>query len=300
MPVESANVTMRESDWLVARFEQRRSRLRAVAYRMLGSLSEADDALQEVWLRFSRSDTSGVQHLDAWLTTVVGRVCLDMLRSRERRREEPFGVRLPDPIVTNAAATDPEEEVLLADSVSLALLVVVETLTPSERLAFVLHDMFGVPYDEIATILGSSLPATRQLASRARRRVRGRASVPDADPAAQQEVVDAFFAAARDGDFDRLVALLHPDVVARGDGTRAARVLRGAESVARAALAGARSGRPIRSALVDGSPGAVVFEHGRPVLIMAFMVVDGKITEIHGLSEPDRLRRLDLTTTHYP
>jgi RNA polymerase sigma factor (sigma-70 family) len=300
MPVK-ARTTMRESDWLVERFERRRSRLRAVAYRMLGSLSEADDALQEVWLRFSRSDTRGVEHLDAWLTTVVGRVCLDMLRSRERRREEPFGVRLPDPVVTDVAATDPEDEVLLADSVGLALLVVIETLTPSERLAFVLHDMFGVSFDEIATVLDSSAPAARQLASRARRRIRGHARVPDADPAAQEEVVDAFFAAARDGDLGRLVALLHPDVVARGDGgPRAARVLRGAESVARAALAGARTGRPIRAALVNGSPGAVVFEHARPVLVMAFTVVDGKIAEIDGLSDRDRLRRLDLAGVGAP
>src|SRR5918997_2587570 len=217
MPFESANVTMRESDWLVGRFEQRRSRLRAIAYRMLGSLSEADDALQEVWLRLSRSDADAVEHLDAWLTTVVGRVCLDMLRSRRRRREEPFGVRLPDPIVSDASGSDPEHEVLLADSVGLALLVVIETLTPAERLAFVLHDMFAVPFDDIATVLDSSPSAARQRASRARRRVRGHASDPDADPRAQQAVVDAFFAAARDGDFDRLITLLDPEVVGRGD-----------------------------------------------------------------------------------
>ena len=310
MPSESANVTRGEGDWLVERFEERRSRLRTVAYRMLGSSSEADDALQEVWLRFSRSDTSGVEHLDAWLTTVVGRVCLDMLRSRERRREEPFGVRPPDSMGRDAAASDPEDEVLLADSVGLALLVVIETLTPSERLAFVLHDMFGVSFEEIATVLDSSIPAARQLASRARRRVRGQASGTDADPAAQEAVVDAFFAAARDGDLERLIAVLHPDVVARGEGgPRAAQVLRGAESVATAALAGARSGRPVRSALVNGSPGAVVFEQGSPVLIMAFTIVDGKIVEIDGISDPDRLRRLDLagvgewmppSTTHGP
>jgi RNA polymerase sigma-70 factor (ECF subfamily) len=291
------NVTVRQTDWLVEQFEQRRSRLRAVAYRMLGSPNEADDALQEVWLRFSRSDTSGVDHLDAWLTTVVGRVCLDILRSRERRREEPFGVRLPDPIVADAAAADPEYEALLADSVGLALLVVIETLTPSERLAFVLHDLFGVSFDDIATVLDSSPSAARQRASRARRRVRGHASDPDADPRAQQAVVDAFFAAARDGDFDRLITLLDPEVVGRGDGTPGrAGVLRGAESVARAALAGARSGRPTRPALVDGVPGAVVFERGRPVLIMAFTVVDGKIAEILGISDPDLLRRFELAS----
>jgi RNA polymerase sigma factor (sigma-70 family) len=286
---------MRESDWLAERFQERRGHLRAVAYRMLGSLTEADDALQEVWLRLSRSDASKVENLDGWLTTVVGRVCLNMLRSRERRREEPFGVRVPDPIVTGEHGLDPEEEVLLADSVGLALLVVFETLSPSERLAFVLHDMFAVSYEEIATMLSRSPDAARQLASRARRRVQGEAKVPDADLSEQQEVVDAFFAAARAGDFDGLVAALDPDVVLRAErGGAAGRVLRGAQAVARASLAGARSGRTLQAALVNGAPGAVAFEHGRPVLIMAFTVVHGKIVEIDGLSDPDRLRRLDL------
>jgi RNA polymerase sigma factor (sigma-70 family) len=283
---------VREREWLVEVFEQRRGRLKAVARRMLGSPSEADDALQEVWLRLSRSDASGIEHLDAWLTTVVGRVCLDMLRSRERRREELFGVRPPEPIATDAAGLDPQDDVLLADSVGLALLVVLDTLTPSERLAFVLHDMFAVPFDDIATVLDSSPSAARQLASRARRRVRGRTQVPDADLARQQEVVDAFFAAAREGDFDRLVALLDPDVVAHDLGR--ARVLRGAETVARAAQFGARSGREVRPVLVDGTPAAVVFDEEQPVLMMVFTVVDDRIVQIEGIRDPDRLRRIDL------
>ena len=287
---------MRESDWLVERFEQRRTRLKAVAHRMLGSPSEADDALQEAWLRLSRSDASAIEHLDAWLTTVVGRVCLDMLRTRERRREELFGVRPPDPIATDAAEPDPQDEILMADSVGLALLVVLESLTPSERLAFVLHDMFAVPFDEIATVLGSSRTAARQLASRARRRVRGRSQVPDADLAVQQEVVDAYFAAARAGDFDRLVSLLDPDVVAHEVSTT--RVLRGAEAVARASLYGARRDRELRPALVNGAPGAVVFEHGRPLLILVFTVVDGRIVQIEAIRDPGRLQRLDLTSFH--
>jgi RNA polymerase sigma-70 factor (ECF subfamily) len=283
---------MLESEWLVERFEQRRGRLKAVAQRMLGSASEADDALQEVWLRLSRSDASGIEHLDAWLTTVVGRVCLDMLRSRERRRETLFGVQPPDPIGTDAGGLDPLDDVLLADSVGLALLIVLDALTPSERLAFVLHDMFVVPFDDIATVLDSSPAAARQLASRARRRVRGRAQVPDADLVVQEQVVDAFFAAARDGDFDKLVALLDPGVVAHDpDRTR---VLRGADVVARAALSGARTGRKVRPALVSGAPGAVVFEDERPELIMVFTVVNGRIAQIHVIRDPERLRRIDL------
>src|SRR5438094_337966 len=199
---------MDDRDWLAKRFDEHRAHLRAVAYRTLGSLSEADDAVQEAWLRLSRTDTSAVENLGGWLTTVVGRVSLNMLRSRNQRREEPIGVHLPEPIVDPADGTDPEHEALLADSVGLALLVVLETLSPAERLAFVLHDMFGVPFDEIAGILGRSSDAARQLASRARRRVRAENAVPDADPDAQREVVDAFLAAARDGDFDRLVAVL--------------------------------------------------------------------------------------------
>jgi RNA polymerase sigma factor (sigma-70 family) len=277
-----------DRNWLVERFEQRRARLRAVAYRMLGSVSEADDALQEVWLRFSRTDTSAVEQLDAWLTTVVGRVCLDMLRSRERRREELFGLQLPDPIVDDAG---PEDEAMLADSVGLALLVVLETLSPAERLAFVLHDLFAVPFADIAAMLDSTPDAARKLASRARRRVRGSAPAPDPDPALRQEVVTAFFAAARDGEFDRLVELLHPEVIARADrGPGRTLTIRGAERVARAALVGARRDRQLRPTVVNGNPGAIVFEAGQPVLLMAFTVADGRIAEIdsYSLSEPFR------------
>ena len=249
-----------------------------------GPLEAVDDA--------GGIDATGIEHLDAWLTTVVGRVCLDMLRSRERRREELFGVQPPEPIATDAAGLDPQDDVLLADSVGLALLVVLDTLTPSERLAFVLHDMFAVPFDDIATVLDSSPSAARQLASRARRRVRGRTQVPDADLARQQEVVDAFFAAAREGDFDRLVALLDPNVVAH-DLART-RILRGAEAVARAALVGARTGHKVRPALVNGTPGAVVFDDERPVLMMVFAVVGDRIAQIEGIRDPDRLRRIDL------
>ncbi|MQA73667.1 MAG: sigma-70 family RNA polymerase sigma factor [Solirubrobacterales bacterium] len=285
---------MRESEWLVERFEQRRGHLRAVAYRMLGSLSEADDALQEVWLRLSRSDRSDIDNLDAWLTTVVGRVCLNMLRSRERRREDLVGVRVPDPIVSGEHGIDPADEVLLADSVGLALLVVIETLTPAERLAFVLHDMFAVSFDEIGPMVERSPAAARQLASRARRRVQGEAKVPDADLTEQQEVVDAFFAAARDGDFDRLVGRLDRDVVLRADDgpDKPPTVLRGAAAVARASLAGVGSGRTLRTALVNGAPGAVLLERGRPVSILGFTVVQGQIAEIDAIRDPERLRRL--------
>ena len=237
---------MDERDWLAERFEEHRGHLRAVAYKMLGSFSEADDAVQESWLRLSRSDTSEVENLRAWLTTVVARVSLNVLRARRTRREEPFDVRVPDPVVSREDGTQPEHEALLADSVGLALLVVLDTLGPAERLAFVLHDMFGVPFDEIATMVDRSPDAARQLASRARRRVQGAAPVPDADLAAQRRVVDAFFAAARDGDFDALVAVLHPDVVSRGDGgPGASAVVRGAREVAaRAHLRAALTVRP--------------------------------------------------------
>src|ERR671914_758172 len=228
---------MNERDYLAERFEEHRTHLRAVAYRMLGSLSEVDDAVQEAWFRLSRSETSGIENLGAWLTTVVGRVCLDMLRSRTSRRVvplgEPLGTRVPEPLVSRAEGIDPEHEALLADSVGLALLVVLETLTPAERLALVLHDMFSVPFEEIAPIVERSPTAARQLASRARRRVRGAAPVPDSDLARQREVVDAFLAAARGGDFDALLAVLDPDVVLRID--RAATEFRGAEVVAKRA-----------------------------------------------------------------
>jgi RNA polymerase sigma factor (sigma-70 family) len=285
-------------DWLAERFEADRAHLRSVAYRMLGSLSEADDAVQEAWLRLSRSDTSEVENLTGWLTTVLGRVCLDMLRSRRSRREEPLGTYVPDPIVSRADDGDPEHDAVVADSVGLALLVVLETLTPAERLAFVLHDMFAVPFEEIAAIVGRSPTAARQLASRARRRVQGTAHVPDADLPRQREVVDAFFAAAREGDFDALVAVLDPDVVVRSDGgvlrPAASTVIRGAEAVAAQALTFARLSPFVRPALVNGAAGAVVAPRGRPFAVMAFTVRNGKIVEIDALNDPERLRELDL------
>src|ERR687890_2516140 len=259
-------------DWLVQRFEEHRSHLRAVAYRMLGSISEADDAVQEAWLRLSRSDTSGIENLGGWLTTVVGRVCLDMLRSRKSRREEPLGARLPEPILSREDGLDPEREALVADSVGLALLVVLETLSPAERLAFVLHDMFAVPFEEIGPMVGRSPTAARQLASRARRRVRGEAPPPDPDLPRQREVVDAFFAAAREGDFDALVAVLDPDVVLRSDGGAArpdaTRVVRGARAVAERALTFARLSPFVRPALVNGAAGVVVAPGGRAFSVM--------------------------------
>ena len=286
---------MDERDWLAEQFEEHRGHLRAVAYKMLGSLSEADDAVQESWLRLSRSDTSEVENLRAWLTTVVARVSLNVLRSRRTRREEPLDVRVPDPVVSRDDATQPEHEALLADSVGLALLVVLETLAPAERLAFVLHDMFGVPFDEIAGMVDRSPAAARQLASRARRRVQGAAPVPDADLAGQRRVVDAFFAAARDGDFEALVAVLHPDVVSRGDGgPGASAVTRGARAVAARALTFARLAPFVRPALVNGAAGVVVAPHGEPFSVMGFTVVGGKIVEIDAITDPVRLRELDL------
>jgi len=285
-------------EWLAERFEEQRTHLRAVAYRMLGSLSEADDAVQESWLRLSRSDASDIENLGGWLTTVVARVCLNMLRSRETRREEPMSAYVPDPIVSREGELNPDDEVLLADSVGLALLVVLETLAPAERLAFVLHDMFAVPFDEIAPMVGRSPTAARQLASRARRRVQGAVAAPDPDLARQREVVDAFFAAARDGDFDALVAVLHPDVVLRSDGGAvrpgASFVMRGAREVAESALSFARMSPFVRPALVNGAAGVVVAPHGRPFSVMGFTVRDGKIVEIDGIADPERLRRLDL------
>jgi RNA polymerase sigma-70 factor (ECF subfamily) len=293
---------MDEQEWLAQRFEEHRTHLRAVAYRMLGSLSEADDALQEAWLRLSRSNTSGIENLGGWLTTVVGRVCLNMLRSRSSRREEPLegslGAHVPEPIVSRQDGSDPEQQALLADSVGLALLVVLETLPPAERLAFVLHDMFAVPFEEIAPIVGRSEVATRQLASRARRRVRGAALAPDADLARQREVVDAFFAASRDGDFDTLLAVLDPDVVLRIDGgaVRAglSREVRGAAAVAEQTLTFSRLSPFIRRALVNGVAGVVVAPRGRPFAVMGFTVGGGKIVEIDVLADPERLGRLDL------
>jgi RNA polymerase sigma factor (sigma-70 family) len=286
-----------EQDWLAERFEDAKPQLRAIAYRMLGSLSEADDAVQEAWLRLSRSDPSGIENLSAWLTTVVGRVCLDLLRSRRSRGEEPLDGRLPDPLVDRADAMDPEHEALLADSVGLALLVVLETLSPPERLAFVLHDIFDVPFEEIAPIVDRSPEAARQLASRARRRVRAERTIPDADLETQREVADAFLAAWREGDFDRLVALLDPDVVVRVDfGPKGGlRLTRGAAAVARQALSFAQMELDIRPALINGVPGAVTFLHGQPFSIAAVTIRNGKIVELDLLTDPERLRLVDLT-----
>src|ERR671912_1944892 len=282
-------------DWLAEQFEAHRAHLRAVAYRMLGSVTEADDALQESWLRLSRSDPSRIENLGGWLTTVVGRVCLDMPRSRRSRREEPLGVRVPEPIVSRADGIDPEHEALLGDGVGLALLVVLETLTPAERLAFVLHDTFGVPFEEIAPIVGRSPTAARQLASRARRKVRGESTIPDAAPARQREVVDAFLAASRDGDLGALLAVLDPDVVLRADPGAAgtSREVRGAHAVAEQAKAFSHLGRFSRRALVNGVAGIVSRAPGGPTFsVMGFAVASGKITEIDILADPERLRLL--------
>jgi RNA polymerase sigma-70 factor (ECF subfamily) len=291
-------MTPEERNWLADRFEEQRPHLRAVAYRMLGSLSEADDAVQEAWLRLARTDVSGVENLGAWLTTVVGRVCLSMLRSRTTRREDPLGPHVPDPVITPAEDSDPEQHAVLADSVGLALLVVLDMLPPAERLAFVLHDMFAVPFDQIAAIIGRSEAAARQLASRARRRVQG-AEPPDRDVARQRQVVDAFFAAAHAGDFDALVAVLDPGVVLRADGggrPGASAIVRGPEAVAGQALMFAGSGRVVRPVLVNGDAGVMATVDGRPVSVMGFTVAGGAITAIDALVDPDRLARLDLAS----
>jgi RNA polymerase sigma factor (sigma-70 family) len=286
-----------EQDWLAQRFEEHRPHLRAVAYRMLGSLSEADDAVQDAWLRLSRADTSKVENLGGWLTTVVARVALNMLRSRNTRREQSLDVHVPDPIIDPAAGPDPEHEALLADSVGLALLVVLETLPPPERLAFVLHDMFAVPFSDIAAILDRSPDAARQLASRGRRRVRGSAPVPDPDVTAQWEVVEAFLSAARDGDFERLVAVLDPDVVLRADGglTGLSHHVEGAETVARQALMWSQVDLTIRRALINGAAGVVSLRDGQPFSVAAVTVRDGRIVEMDILADPERLAGLDLT-----
>jgi RNA polymerase sigma factor (sigma-70 family) len=287
---------MDERDWLAERFQEHRPRLRAEAYRMLGSTSEADDAVQEAWIRLSRSKAGEIDNLEAWLVTAVGRVALNMLRSRKRRREEPLDAHLPDPIVDRADGIDPEHEALLADSVGLALLVVLETLTPAERLAYVLHDMFAVPFDEIGAILDRSSDAARQLASRGRRRIRGADTPPDADPAAQQEVVEAFLAAARDGDFDALVAVLDPDIVVREDtGSGALVEVRGAENVARRAMAVSQFGLVARPALINGAAGWVSLLDGEVYAIGALTLQNGRITTMDILLDPARLARLDLT-----
>ena len=288
---------MDEREWLTERFQQHRSHLRAVAYRMLGSVSEADDALQEAWLRIRDQDPASVENLQAWLTTVVGRVCLNMLRSRRSRPEE-LSVHVPDPVVSFEEDDDPEHEALLAESVGLALLVVLDALSPAERLAFVLHDVFGVPFADIATALDRSQAAAQQLASRARRRVRG-APEPDPDLARQREVVDAFFAASRDGDFDALIAVLDPDVELRIDGgalrEKDSLVLRGAEAIAGHAATYSKLYPFVTPALVNGAAGAVVAPRGRLFSVMAFTVTNGKITQIDALLDPDRLARLELS-----
>jgi RNA polymerase sigma-70 factor (ECF subfamily) len=287
---------MDEEQLLAERFEENRAHLRAVAYRMLGSLSEADDAVQEAWLRFSRAGTEGVENLGGWLTTIVARVSLNMLRSRKARREDSLDVHVPDPVLS-LDEVDPEHEALLADSIGLALLVVVQTLAPSERLAFVLHDMFAVPFEEIAPILDRSPAAARKLASRARRRIQGTAPVLDPDPARQRAVVDAFMAASRAGDFDALVAVLDPDVVLRADygGPAGSAMLRGAREVAGQALMFQQYARFSRPVLVNGAPGAITAPDGRPFSVMGFTISDGKIVQLDVLADPERLRRLDLT-----
>jgi RNA polymerase sigma-70 factor (ECF subfamily) len=286
-------------DWQTEEFERFRPHLHSVAYRMLGSASEADDAVQECWLRLSRSDADAVANLRGWLTTVIGRVCLDMLRARRARREDSLGTWLPEPIVEVEGGGDPEQEALMADSVGLALLVVLETLSPAERLAFVLHDMFAVPFEEIAPVVGRTPAATRQLASRARRRVQGAAPPPDADLARQREVVDAFLAASRSGDFDALVAVLDPEVVLRVDvgeaGAPAGPPVHGAPAVARRVLSrGGRFAPLARPAIVNGAAGAVVVAGGRARAVVAFTVAHGRVLTIDIVADPRKLRRLDV------
>jgi RNA polymerase sigma factor (sigma-70 family) len=295
-------MAMDERDDRSERFEQHRTHLRAVAYRMLGSLSEADDAVQEAWIRFDRTDTSGVENLAGWLTTVVSRVSLNILRSRRTRREDPLGPHMPDVILDRPGGTDPEHEALLADSVGVALLVVLDTLSAAERLAFVLHDIFAVPFDEIAPIVERSPEATRQLASRARRRIQGEPTIPDVDVPRQREVVDAFLAAARDGDFDALLAVLDPDVVVRADqgavpadAGAASAPVRGAAQVARRAMVFAQFGLLAQPALVNGVAGAVTTRDGVAFSVGAFTVRGGKVVALDILADPERLRTLDLT-----
>ncbi|HYX88601.1 MAG TPA: RNA polymerase sigma factor SigJ [Gaiellaceae bacterium] len=285
---------MDERDLLAEEFERARPQLRAVAYRMLGSISEAEDAVQEAWLRLNRSEAERIDNLAAWLTTVVGRVSLDLLRARRSRREEQFGW-LPEPIITADDHADPEQEAMLADSVGLALLVVLETLTPAERLAFVLHDMFVVPFEDIAPIVGRTPAATRQLASRARRRVQGQAPRPDADLAKQRKVVDAFLAASRAGDFEGLIAVLDPDVVFRADRGPAGKPtsVEGAAAVAQQVLArGSRFAPFARPAIVNGAAGVVVAPGRKPIAVVGFTVAAGRIAEIDVIADPAKLRGL--------
>jgi RNA polymerase sigma factor (sigma-70 family) len=286
---------MNGEDWLAERFEEKRRHLRAVAYRMLGSLSEADDAIQEAWLRLNHSDAGAINNLDGWLTTVIGRVCLDMLRSRKLRKEESFDAHLPDLILIREDRNDPEHEALIADSVGIALLVVLETLAPPERLAFVLHDMFAVPFEEVASIVGCSPVAARQLASRARRRVQGAGPVSDVDRKQQRRIVDAFFAAVREGDFNALLAVLDPDVAVRSDhGTL--RELRGARRAAEGAIMFSRFAEHVQPVLVNGAAGIVsLLPDGQIFAVMCFTVRHNRIVELDVIRDRDRLRRLDLT-----
>ena len=291
-----------DDGWLTERFEQHRPRLRAVAYRMLGSLPDADDAVQDAWIRFNRSQADGVENLGGFLTTIVARVCLNRLRARKARPEDPVGVHVPDPVVSSEDGTDPETETLLADSVGLALAVVLETLAPAERLAFVLHDLFDVPFGEIAPMVGRSEAAARQLASRARRQVhRAGYRPPDTDRAVQRALVDAFFTAARSGDLGKLTALLHPDAVLRADGgashPQASAMLHGAAAVARRAAMFIRPVLQVRPSLVNGAAGAVLSYEDRPVALLGFAIVAGRITEIDAITDPDRLSRLSLPAT---
>jgi RNA polymerase sigma factor (sigma-70 family) len=283
-----------EHEWLAEQFEANRSNLQAVAYRMLGSLNEADDAVQESWLHFSRSDTSSVQNIGGWLTTIVARICLDMLRSRSSRQEEPLGTYETDQPISGEDEIDPEHEALLADSVGLALLVVLDTLNPAERLAFVLHDIFAVPFEEIAPIVGRSSTTARQLASRARRRVRGVSTLPDADFTRQREVVDAFLAASRGGDFNALLTVLDPDVVFRADQIAAtagaSSEIRGAEAVARQFSGRARGAQP---ALVNGSVGIVVILREKLFLVLNLTITDNRIVEINAIADTAHLHQLD-------
>ncbi|MFJ7070696.1 RNA polymerase sigma factor SigJ [Streptomyces sp. NPDC101115] len=285
-----------DKDLLAERFQADRGHLRAVAYRMLGSLSEAEDAVQEAWIRLDRSDVSDVRNLSGWLTTVVGRVCLDMLRSRASRREDPLEYHVPDPVVREEGAADPEQEALLADSVGLALLVVLETLAPAERLAFVLHDMFSVSFDEIATVVDRTPAATRQLASRARRRVQGAAPAPAPDAARQRRVVDAFLAASQAGDFEGLLTVLDPDVLLRVDGgdlaAAASKLVRGAEAVTAQALTFAKFRHDSREVTVNGAAGLVSLVNGAPVGLMAFTIVGDRIVQIDIVADTERLAAL--------
>ena len=287
---------MNENSWLAERFEANRPHLRGVAYRILGSLSEADDAVQESWLKLSRSGTEGVENLGGWMTTVVARVCLDMLRSRKSRREDLHGVQVPDQILNSPGGLDPEQEALMAESVGLAFLVVLERLEPAERLAFVLHDLFGVAFEEIAPIVGRTVPAARQLASRARRRVHGAATHDDPDFASQRDTVNAFLTALRNADFEGLLAVLDPHVVVRAETPEGIREIRGARNWAKGAIAFSQQARVVQPALVDGKVGLLFAPYGRLSRAVRFTIRNSKITEVDLISEPDHLRDLDLAT----